>query len=136
MRAIVCGGRDYANRAAVFTALDDLWVRHGLRKVAHGDYKGADALARQWCKWVAEHVTEHPYPANWIDYGKAAGPRRNRLMLTQFKPHVVVAFPGHDGTADMIGIAKKCRVRVWQPVKELCPFCHPPPAHEQMDLIK
>ena len=49
------------------------------------------------------------YPADWTRYGKPAGPIRNRQMLNEGKPDMVIAF--HDdlsvsvGTKDMVDIA-------------------------------
>jgi hypothetical protein len=50
--------------------------------------------------------------AAWHDYGKAAGPIRNKRMLTDFAPDIVVAFPGGKGTADMVRQAKEREVEV------------------------
>ena len=44
--------------------------------------------------------------AQWTKYGKSAGPIRNAEMLRFGKPQLVVAFPGGDGTENMIGQAK------------------------------
>jgi hypothetical protein len=46
------------------------------------------------------------YPADWTRHGKAAGPKRNQLMLDKEKPDLVIAFPGGKGTADMVARAK------------------------------
>lgn len=44
-RVLVCGGRDYDDRARVFAELDAL---QPIRMVIHGNARGADALAHQW----------------------------------------------------------------------------------------
>lgn len=49
---------------------------------------------------------------SWKDHGKAAGPIRNQLMLDDFKPDLVVAFPGGKGTADMVKKAQDAGVTV------------------------
>jgi hypothetical protein len=57
-----------------------------------------------------------PFPADWNTHGKAAGPIRNRQMLKEGKPDVVLAF--HEdlgrskGTADMVRAAKAAGIAV------------------------
>lgn len=57
------------------------------------------------------------FPAQWSKFGKSAGPIRNRQMLRDGAPDLVVAFlaPNSRGTKDMINAAKKAGV----PVKEI-----------------
>ena len=50
-----------------------------------------------------------PYPANWRQHGKAAGPMRNTRMLEDGKPELVFAFrmPGKsNGTDDLVRKAR------------------------------
>ena len=98
-RVLVCGGRNYSNykRVAEFLASIEPTV------VIHGGARGADSLAGRWAR--ENNVKEEVYPAKWNLYGRAAGPIRNRQMLEESKPDLVVAFPGGSGTAHMIGIA-------------------------------
>lgn len=42
----------------------------------------------------------------------AAGPIRNRRILKEFKPDVLLVFPGGPGTADMSKICAKAGVRI------------------------
>lgn len=117
MRILVCGGRDYQDKARVWAVLDELC---GSKEelppipvvIIHGGAQGADALADSWAvhNWVA--VEE--YLAQWDKHGRAAGPIRNQLMLDQGKPDLVIAFPGGRGTADMVRRAKAAGVLVKQ----------------------
>lgn len=94
-RILVCGGRDYLDAHRVFTVLDAL----SPVAIATGACpSGADEWARQWAE--ARVIPYSPYPANW-DLGRRAGPIRNQKMLDDFRPEVVLAFPGGRGTADM-----------------------------------
>lgn len=55
----------------------------------------------------------YEYKADWVKYGKRAGPIRNALMLKEQKPDLVVAFyPGGNGTLNMVGLAKRRKVEV------------------------
>jgi hypothetical protein len=52
------------------------------------------------------------YEADWERYKKAAGPIRNKLMLTSENPHVIIACKGGNGTAHMMKIAREAGVPV------------------------
>lgn len=108
MRILVCGGRDYANREVVFGVLDALKEEHGEITIIHGAARGADSLAQDWA-WE-NAVPFVRYPANWLGLGKAAGPIRNQQMLDDGKPEYFVAFPGGNGTRDMVNRLKKAGV--------------------------
>lgn len=103
---LVCGGREYSDAVRVWVVLDLL----GPRGIVEGGARGADAIARGWAK--ARNVPCHTVPADWERHGKAAGPIRNRAMLDQYTPELVVAFPGGRGTANMIAQATTRGVRV------------------------
>lgn len=113
MIALVCGGRDYRNRAHVFRVLTD--VHEGpcgpIALLIHGDAPGADTLGEDWAKHAG--VPFVPYPAHWATEGRyAAGPNRNARMLKEGKPDVVFAFPGGNGTADMVAKSRRAKVFV------------------------
>lgn len=62
-------------------------------------------------------VTLEIYPANWEKYGPAAGKIRNKQMLHQGKPELVIAFFEKEktgGTTHMATIAKQASIRVWE----------------------
>lgn len=75
-----------------------------IEEVIHGNARGADKLAGKWAERQGIKVTV--FKADWNKYGKAAGIIRNQEMLEQGNPTVVVAFPGGNGTQDMIRRAK------------------------------
>lgn len=99
-RVIVCGGRDYANRALLFEVLDTAHAANPFEALIHGNAKGADQLADEWA--AERGVKTLTFAPLWEEHGKAAGPMRNQKMLDTGKPHMVIAFPGGKGTADMI----------------------------------
>jgi hypothetical protein len=73
-------------------------------------FQGADQLAFEWA--LGNGHPAFPFPAPWKIYGRRAGPLRNSRMLGWGRPSMVVAFPGGDGTADMVAQAKKAGVFV------------------------
>lgn len=113
MRIIVCGGRRYFNREAVFAALHYLAEKQGWLTVIEGGATGADRLAREWAQLHYHGLVT--IEAEWDLYGKAAGPLRNEKMIVSGKPHGVVAFPGGVGTADMKERAARHGLQVWEP---------------------
>lgn len=108
MKILVCGGRsflDYQTLSFVLTALAPTFI-------IEGGASGADALAR---RYRAEHrLPGQTFPANWSAFGRAAGAIRNRQMLSEGLPALVVAFPGGPGTADMILASRLAGVPVHQ----------------------
>ncbi len=58
-------------------------LRHyfaGVSRLVVGDAQGVDLAARRW--WLGTVVLPVTvYPARWAEYGKAAGPIRNRQLV-------------------------------------------------------
>jgi len=52
------------------------------------------------------------YPALWEVHGKSAGFIRNKLMLEDGQPELVIAFPGGRGTSNMVSLAESAGVEV------------------------
>lgn len=96
------GGRDYADRANVSRVLME--IAPGL--VIQGGARGADEMARSWAVTNGVHTCE--VPALWDNYGKAAGHKRNAVMveLCARLGGIVVAFPGGAGTAGCVALAR------------------------------
>jgi hypothetical protein len=112
MRILVTGGRKYADRARVYSALDAVHAKHTITLLIEGGAKGADRLARDWATLRGvPFVTEK---ALWDQYGNAAGVLRNAAMLVKQRPDAVVAFPGGRGTADMVARARAAGLPVWE----------------------
>lgn len=61
-------------------------------QLAQGGARGVDRIAREF--WDLNHPTDlaFEYAADWDRDGKAAGPIRNREMLEDFEPDLVLAF--------------------------------------------
>ena len=108
---IACGSRHWTDHALVEYELRKL-ERGTL--VLHGACRGADTIAASIAKALGLPV--RAYPANWTAYGNRAGPIRNQIMLTALLespgPHLVIAFGGAAGTADMVRRAEATGVPV------------------------
>lgn len=124
MRVLVCGSRHFTDEVAVARHLtmaaygDDpiepgswLSIPRDL-VIVEGGTKGADTLAKEWA--IKHNIPFEEYPADWNKHGKAAGPIRNKQMLDEGKPDLVIAFlvPNSKGTKNMIEQAEKAGVPV------------------------
>lgn len=111
-RVLVCGGRDFINKDVIWMALDRIARANdsdaGRVSIVHGAARGVDTLAGWWA--IRSKRVCHIYPANWDRYGKSAGMIRNKEMLDNAKPDLVVCFPGGRGTAMMRKLAEEARV--------------------------
>jgi hypothetical protein len=110
MRILVCGGRGYTDKDRVFAVLDKLHDEAGISCVIQGGAKGADYFAAWWAD--KRRVQGETYEADWENQGSFAGPARNKRMLEEGKPDLVIAFPGGKGTADMKKKARRAGVEV------------------------
>lgn len=123
-RVLVCGGRDYGTRMTeegytvintaevenLNTTLDSLKTEFTDLVIIQGEARGADTLAKDWA--LRNKVMTLSFPANWKQYGKSAGYRRNTQMLEEGKPDIVIAFPGGRGTEMMCEIAETAGITV------------------------
>lgn len=110
MRVLVCGGRNFDDVCLLYTTLNSIHDVFPISVVIEGGATGADRLASIWSKHKG--IQTQTFLAEWAKHGRAAGPLRNRLMLEQGKPDLVVAFPGGAGTRNMIEQAKKAGVKL------------------------
>lgn len=121
MRVLVCGGRCYGESdtdqmAEIYFALRDIHERTPISALIQGGATGADQCAARLATELGIKVVT--VPADWRTHGKAAGPIRNQRMIDDFKPDLVLAFPGGRGTADMVARAKAAGIPVRRPVAE------------------
>ena len=111
MRVLVCGGRDFTDWDLLRETLTGLF-EYEIDAIIHGGAIGADSLAGEFAR--AFGIEEVVFKADWKKYGKAAGPIRNAQMPAEGKPDLVVAFPGGNGTSDMVKKAKAHGVTVME----------------------
>lgn len=112
MRILVCGSRNWTNIKRIEDNLSEIQPDDEPITIIHGGARGADSI----CHAVA---TKQKYDIirffpNWDLYGKAAGMIRNKQMLVEGKPDLVLAFWDgvSRGTKNMIELAQKAGVPV------------------------
>lgn len=110
MRVLVCGSRDWEDQSVMDAVLCG-FARFEDIVIIEGGARGADKCAHLWAKFNADD--HEVYTANWEKYGKGAGAVRNKQMLVEGKPDIVLAFKdGFDythsrgGTENMVAQAK------------------------------
>ncbi len=108
---VVTGGREFSDRALTGRALNHVMgcVDDDITLV-NGTARGADRLAAEVARDLGWTVID--VPAEWNRYGKSAGFRRNTLMLTDYHPDVLIAFPGGRGTAHTVSEAQRLGVPI------------------------
>jgi predicted Rossmann-fold nucleotide-binding protein len=106
VRVAVTGGREFDNPRLVADIFKEIAKIAWKVTLIHGDAIGLDTIAAKEAQesfWWTE-----PYPVTkeeWKTYGKKAGHLRNRKMLSESKPHILLSFPGGNGTADCVKAA-------------------------------
>ncbi len=116
MKIIFSGGRNYENRKLIYHYLEIF----SPEMVIVGDCPtGLDDIINEYCNEVVPFCDVSPgvmhktYYADWNRHGKAAGPKRNRLMCEENKDaDFLLAFPGGRGTEDCIRHAKEFGIPV------------------------
>lgn len=107
---IICGDRHWEDEKTIFLYIGTLPPD---TRVITGGAKGADTIAENTRVWHG--LDGKVYPANWTMFGKAAGPIRNRRMMEDENPYLVVGFHNNisrsKGTRNMLLLAKRKRVR-------------------------
>jgi len=102
-RILICGPRKWDVYLPVFCVVAGLYKHNGNFTLIHGDAKGVDKLAAKAAETFGLDIDA--YPADWSK-GAAAGPVRNREMLRDGKPELVVAIGYGRGTVDMVNAAR------------------------------
>ncbi len=119
MRILICGDRDWINKKLIKETLEK--VKESLLKdgdvitvVIEGECRGADIMGRECAEELKIPVMK--FPADWKRFPKAAGPIRNKQMLVEGKPDLILAFHNNiqnsKGTKNMIEISSKAGIKV------------------------
>lgn len=105
MRVLICGDRNWTDVDRIKDRIMELYNDTGMDLVViAGGCRGADKIAEKIAKDLNLQVLI--FPAEWDKFGRAAGPIRNRQMLVEGKPDMVIAFhpdiSTSKGTKDMV----------------------------------
>lgn len=119
LHILICGGRHFDNYELLRATVTKYIADHGFEshniEIISGHCPGADMLGERFAQ---EHNTEMKlFPAQWQQFGRAAGPIRNKQMvdyLNSFEHKVVIAFasPNSRGTRNTISLARRMGIDV------------------------
>ena len=109
-RVIIAGGRDFDNfRFLCKTAMHLLQNKENV-EIVSGCARGADELGEKFGKFMGFPIKQ--FPANWDEFGKAAGHIRNKEMA-KYSDALIAFWDGESrGTANMIEEAEKLNLKV------------------------
>lgn len=104
-RLAVTGGRDYTPTLEEMRAFRRLFDELKPTELHHGGSRGVDAFVALWVarEYPATAIVEHR--PDWNSLGKAAGPIRNREMMTRCE--ALAAFQGGRGTQNCVFVARQ-----------------------------
>ena len=110
MRVAVVGSRFFTDYNYVKSSLDIVSEFKEITVIISGGHRGADTLGERYAK---ENGIEFVlFAADWNKYGKAAGPIRNKQIIEEGKPELVVAFKPGKGTKTTINYAERNNIEV------------------------
>ena len=114
MKVLITGSREHPHVSIVSIVLGGLnLTRYDEVIVGDNDFtpNSVDLFTRAWCE--AHEIPCYVFEADWNEFGRAAGPIRNRAMVDQ-APDVVFAFPcGRSrGTRNCIKLAREAGIKV------------------------
>lgn len=106
MKVVVTGTRETLTEEWI-EIIGDTLLEYEIDVLVHGGCTGVDKECDRLALSMGWRVVE--VRANWRKYGRAAGPMRNRKMIDEYEPELVLAFPieSSRGTRDCIEYAKK-----------------------------
>lgn len=101
----IAGPRDWNDAPFVRATLNMFHREHpSISKVIHGGAKGVDAIAN-W--WANDHgIKVETFPAKWEEWGKAAGPMRNKEMAKVADVLIAFRYPNSPMTAGTHSMVK------------------------------
>lgn len=115
IRLLICGSRTWTNRRLIRQKILEIGIEN-IEVLIEGEAPGADTIAKNEILKLGfpeNRILE--FPAQWRKFYKAAGMIRNKQMLVEGKPTLVLAF--HDnlrnsrGTKNMIDLLHKAGVK-------------------------
>jgi hypothetical protein len=114
MRVLLCGSRTWTSIPEIASVVEKLPAGS---VVIHGAARGADSIAAACAEVAGLEILSFPVTnEDWVRLGKIAGHLRNKRMLDEGKPDVVIAFLDTDnaspGTHNMMAQAEAYGVRV------------------------
>ena len=109
VKLVIAGGRDYFFSDEDTAKLDALHAEHSISEVVCGCASGADSEGAAWAATHGIFIAE--FPADWQQFGRSAGPRRNQQMAAY--ADALALFPGGTGSANMLLQAQQHGLKIF-----------------------
>ena len=112
---LIAGSRTFEDRELLYRVADEVLAGDNETVIIEGGARGADSLAKDYALERGLELVE--FKADWKQYGRAAGPKRNDEMVDYIKEKDGEALYFWDeesrGTKQCIESAQKKGVPVW-----------------------
>lgn len=109
-KVIIAGSRDFTDYTLLKTKCDNILSNLTDVVIISGKARGADSLGEIYAKERGYSIEE--YPADWNQFGRAAGHIRNEEMAKN-ATHLIAFWDGvSPGTKGMISLAKNYNLKI------------------------
>lgn len=110
MKLIIAGSRDLPPKK-ILSAIEEHIEQFGeITEVVSGTARGADKAGEVWAE--LNNIPVKKFPANWEQFGKSAGYKRN-LEMAEYADAALVIWDGRSrGSKHMIDISKKYNLKL------------------------
>ena len=105
MKVIIAGTREVTNYKALLNAIEN--APFEITEVVSGCCRGVDQLGERWAK--ENGIPTKIFRANFFQYGKRAGPLRNKEMAEYADALIAIWDGKSNGTKDMINKMKRVK---------------------------
>ena len=105
MKLAIVGCRDYRNKEEFIFLMNTFFKNQDITKIVSGGASGTDLMAKNYAQ--ERGIAYKEFPANWNQYGKAAGPIRNKEIVDYSDKVVAFWDMQSRGTKSTIEIAKQ-----------------------------
>lgn len=110
VKLIIAGGRGYIPRHGDGQLIRKFVDQFGVTEIVSGTANGADEIGEIFSFGMGKEPRR--FPPDWDQWGKWAGPIRNKEMADY--ADALLVFPGNTGTANMIEQAQKVGIKIYR----------------------
>lgn len=114
MKWVITGSRHINDFNVISKILDSTLTKYGTpEEFIHGNCWGVDKIGGWWAS--QKRIPVKKFPADWLNYGKAAGPIRNKEMAEYCSKNdlcIAIWDGSSKGTKNMINLCENKGIKV------------------------